>query len=117
MTSPHPRYRLDTIIHAPVRLSIVAALSGIERIDFKSLQGALEVSESTLSKHLATLEAAGYVQIDKGRVNRRPRTWLAITVAGTTALTAHLTALHDIARLKPHSEDTHHSIEQDERRS
>lgn len=105
MTSPHPRSRLDTIIHAPVRLSIVAALSGIERIDFKSLQAALDVSESTLSKQLATLEAAGYVQIDKGRVNRRPRTWITITVAGSIALTAHLTALQDITSLKPHSEE------------
>jgi DNA-binding MarR family transcriptional regulator len=105
MMSPHPRHRLDIIIHAPVRLSIVAALSGVERIDFKSLQQTLDVSESALSKHLATLEAAGYVQIEKGRINRRPRTWLALTPAGTTALTDHLTALHDIATLQPSHED------------
>lgn len=103
MTPPHPRSRLDTVIHPPVRLSIVAALAGIERIDFKSLQDALDVSESTLSKQLATLEAAGYVQIEKGRINRRPRTWIAITAAGAVALTAHLQALQDIASLTPHS--------------
>jgi DNA-binding MarR family transcriptional regulator len=116
MTSPHPRHRLDSIIHAPVRLSIVAALSGIERIDFKSLQSTLDVSESALSKHLATLEAAGYVQIEKGRINRRPRTWLAITPAGATALTGHFTALHDIATLEPSNEDTIHTDKQDRHR-
>jgi DNA-binding MarR family transcriptional regulator len=97
MMSPHPRHRLDNIIHAPVRLSIMAALSGVERIDFKSLQSTLGVSESALSKHLATLEAADYIQIEKGRIDRRPRTWIAITPAGAAALTGHLTALHDIA--------------------
>jgi DNA-binding MarR family transcriptional regulator len=94
----------------------VAALSGIERIDFKSLQSTLDVSESALSKHLATLEAAGYVQIEKGRINRRPRTWLAITPAGATALTGHLTALHDIATLEPSNEDTIHTDKQDRHR-
>ena len=84
----------------------MAALSGAERIDFKSLQHTLDVSESALSKHLATLEAAGYVQIEKGRINRRPRTWLALTPAGTRALTGHLAALHDIATLQPSTEDT-----------
>lgn len=117
MTTPHPRHRLDNIIHSPVRLSIVAALSGIERIDFKSLQKTLDVSEPTLSKHLATLEAAGYVQIDKGRVNRRPRTWLAITPSGAMALTNHLAALHDIATLDPFSIDTVPALNQDKTRS
>lgn len=50
-----------------------------------------------LSKQVAALEAAGYVQVDKGRVGRRPRTWLSITPQGPSAYRAHLQALRDIA--------------------
>ena len=37
------------------------------------------------------------VGVEKGRVGRRPRTWLSITPHGASAYQAHLTALRDIA--------------------
>lgn len=97
MSGAHPRHQLDDVIHAPVRLSVVAALAAVDRADFREVRDAVEVSDSVLSKAVATLEAAGYVDVTKGRVGRRPRTWLALTVAGRTALTDHLAALTAIA--------------------
>ena len=93
----HPRHRLDDVIHAPVRLSIVAALAGVDRADFRELRDAVEVSDSVLSKAVAVLEAAGYVGVTKGRAGRRPRTWLTLTADGRRALTGHLAALTAIA--------------------
>jgi DNA-binding MarR family transcriptional regulator len=81
----HPRYELDEMIHAPVRLSVVAALAAVDRIDFRLLRDAVEVSDSLLSKHLTTLENAGYVEITKGRLGRRAQTWIQLTAAGTAA--------------------------------
>lgn len=97
MSGAHPRHQLDDVIHAPVRLSVVAALAAVDRADFREVRDAVEVSDSVLSKAVATLEAAGYVDVTKGRVGRRPRTWLALTPAGRTALTDHLAALTAIA--------------------
>lgn len=97
MTETHPRHRLDDVIHSPVRLSVVAALAGVEKADFKSLRDTIEVSDSTLSKQLTVLEEAGYVEISKDRVGRRPRTWASLTPAGRAALTSHLQALRAIA--------------------
>lgn len=97
MTEAHPRHRLDDVIHSPVRLSVVAALAGVEKADFKSLRDTIEVSDSTLSKQLTVLEEAGYVEISKDRVGRRPRTWASLTPAGRAALTSHLQALRAIA--------------------
>lgn len=57
----------------------------------------MEVSDSVLSKAVATLEAAGYVSVAKGRVGRRPRTWLTVTADGRQALVDHLAALSAIA--------------------
>ena len=97
MNRQHPRHRLDDLLTNGVRLSIVAALNGLERAEFGLVRDAVEVSDSDLSKQIATLEAAGYVQVDKGKVGRRPRTWLSITRNGASAYQAHLAALHDIA--------------------
>ncbi|TXR55287.1 winged helix-turn-helix domain-containing protein [Quadrisphaera setariae] len=89
----HPRHQLDDVIHSPVRLSVVSALSGVDRAEFGEVRDAVEVSDSVLSKQVAALEAAGYVEVTKGRVGRRPRTWLALTEDGRAALRAHLDAL------------------------
>lgn len=92
----HPRYRLDDMIHAPVRLSIVSALAAADQVDFRFLRELVEVSDSLLSKHMTLLEDAGYVEITKGYQGKRPRTWYTLTDAGRDAFAAYLTALHEI---------------------
>jgi DNA-binding MarR family transcriptional regulator len=81
----HPRHQLDEVIHAPVRLSVMAALANAERITFGFLRDTVEVSDSLLSKHIATLEAAGYVAVVKGYEGKRPRTWFSLTGQGRAA--------------------------------
>lgn len=93
----HARHRLDELIHAPVRLSIVAALTQVDEAEFAHVRDTVEISDSVLSKQATQLEAAGYVKIRKGYVGKRPRTWLALTPAGRTAYTDHLDALRAIA--------------------
>lgn len=93
MTARHPRHRLDELIHSPVRLSIMASLASADSVDFRRLRDLVEVSDSLLSKHLSTLEAARYVAVRKGREGRRPRTWLTLTERGRTAYAQYLDAL------------------------
>ena len=93
----HARHRLDELIHAPVRLSIVATLAQVDEAEFAHVRDTVEVSDSVLSKQATQLEAAGYVKIRKGYVGKRPRTWLSLTPAGRTAYTGHLEALRAIA--------------------
>lgn len=97
MTLEHARHRLDEVIHAPVRFSIVAALAKVDQAEFKAVRDAIEVSDSVLSKQASALEAAGYVCIKKGYVGKRPRTWLSLTPQGRAAFEAHLAALREIA--------------------
>ncbi|PLC10742.1 ArsR family transcriptional regulator [Kocuria flava] len=93
----HARHRLDELIHAPVRLSIVATLAQVDEAEFARVRDTVEISDSVLSKQATQLEAAGYVRIRKGYVGKRPRTWLSLTPAGRTAYTDHLEALRAIA--------------------
>ena len=97
----HPRHRLDPVIHAPVRLSIVACLAATQQAEFSFVQQTVEVTAPTLSKQVTLLEEAGYVAVRKGSVGRRPRTWLSLTDAGRAALAAHLAALTAITAEAP----------------
>lgn len=81
----HPRHQLDEVIHAPVRLSVMAALASADRVAFGLLRDTVEVSDSLLSRHIATLEAAGYVDVVKGYEGKRPRTWFSLTDQGRAA--------------------------------
>jgi len=114
MSGQHPRHRLDDLLTNGVRLSLVAALDGLDKAEFALVRDAVEVSDSELSKQVATLEAAGYVRVDKGKVGRRPRTWLSITAGGASAYRTHLKALRDIAAqdiaARPASAETAESL-------
>jgi DNA-binding MarR family transcriptional regulator len=96
----HPRYRLDEVIHAPVRLSIMSALAAADRADFRFLRELVDVSDSLLSKHMALLEDAGYVEVIKGYQGKRPRTWFTLTDTGRAAFEAYLAALHEIVGIR-----------------
>lgn len=99
MTTGHPRHELDDVIHAPVRFSIMATLMAADKAAFSFVRDTVEVSDSVLSRQVATLETAGYVKSIKGYVGKRPRTWLALTPAGRAAFDAHLAALRAITAM------------------
>jgi DNA-binding MarR family transcriptional regulator len=93
----HARFRLDEVIHAPIRFSIVATLAKVDQAEFSAVRDAVQVSDSVLSKQVSLLEQAGYVTVKKGYVGKRPRTWLSLSAAGESALAAHVEALRAIA--------------------
>jgi DNA-binding MarR family transcriptional regulator len=97
VTGAHPRHRLDPLIHAPIRLSIMAYLAEVDRAEFALVRDAVELTAPALSKQVSLLEEAGYVTVEKGYVGKRPRTWLSLTPAGRQAMTRHLAALRAIA--------------------
>jgi DNA-binding MarR family transcriptional regulator len=92
----HPIHDLDDLVHQRSRLGILVVLSEGGRVQFSLLQDNLGLSEGNLSRHLTTLEAAGYVTIEKGYEGRRPRTWARLTNEGRQALNQEVTALKAI---------------------
>ena len=93
--------RFDDVIHAPARLRICGVLRAVEQMDFAVLRDTLNVSDTTLSKHLKTLAEAGYVSLTKAasaaRTDARRLTWVTLTPAGRNAFDAHVRALKEIA--------------------
>jgi DNA-binding transcriptional ArsR family regulator len=89
--------KLDPALLDPTRLAIVALLAGTEWAEFAFVRDAVEVSDSTLSKRISALADGGYVEVRKGYVGKRPRTWINLSEAGRAALSGHIAALQDIA--------------------
>jgi DNA-binding MarR family transcriptional regulator len=92
--SPVPEF--DELIHAPTRLSIVALLAAAEWADFTFVRDSLDLSDSALSKQIATLEQAGYVTVRKTGAGRSRRTHLRLSPRGRQAFCAHAAALQQI---------------------
>lgn len=95
-SSDHPRLRLDDSFASPIRFSLMAALGSDLELDFATLGGILQVSDSVLSKAISALEHVRYVKVRKGQVGTRPRTWVRGTATGHRAFAAHVRALQAI---------------------
>lgn len=77
---------LDRVIHEPARLLIVALLNGVKEADFLWLQRETELTKGNLSSHLAKLEEAGYVEIEKTFKAKIPLTVIRLSAGGSDAL-------------------------------
>ncbi len=91
-----PHNRLDEMIHQRTRLAIMAALAGVEGLEFNQVKAELGLTDGNLSTHAAALEKAGYVRIDKDFNGRKPRTTLSITAKGKKAMDNYVKLLQGI---------------------
>jgi len=89
----------DRTVYEPARLAILAILSTVEIADFKFLQTSLELTQGNLSAHIAKLEAAGFIDVEKAFVGKRPSTRLRITREGEKAFDDHTTMMKRLLKL------------------
>ncbi|OYX70317.1 MAG: transcriptional regulator [Caulobacter sp. 32-67-35] len=91
--------QLDDLIHQPLRLKIMAALYADREagpVEFSRLKAVTQATDGNLGSHLATLEKAGYVEILKDHVGKKPRTRAALTPTGRKAFRAHVDYLREV---------------------
>ncbi len=81
-----PASELDRLIHEPARLRLVTLLYVVDEADFAYVADRTGMTAGNISSHMARLERAGYVEVDKSFVDRRPRTVYRLTAAGRTAV-------------------------------
>lgn len=81
---------LDPLIHSRIRLAIMVVLAEVELADFNYLKDATGATDGNLSTHLSKLETAGYVQVTKGFVGKKPRTIFRMTPTGRSAFATYL---------------------------
>ncbi|HET7585181.1 MAG TPA: transcriptional regulator [Gemmatimonadaceae bacterium] len=89
----------DPTIHQPIRLKIMAALKPLPRrelIEFTRLRTLVGTTDGNLGAHLSTLEQAGYIEVEKQFVEKKPRTRVRLSATGRRAFEAYVAFLRDI---------------------
>lgn len=71
----------------------MSVLMVADRVNFNSLKDTLQLTDGNLASHLRALEEAGYLQVEKQFVGRKPNTQYKVTTQGTEAFSNHLDAL------------------------
>ena len=73
------------MIHEPARLLLMANLYVVESADFLFLMRQTGMTFGNLSSHMSKLEAAGYLDVEKEFVGKKPNTKLSLTSMGRQA--------------------------------
>jgi DNA-binding MarR family transcriptional regulator len=76
---------INKMIHEPARLLLMANLYVVESADFLFLMRQTGMTFGNLSSHMSRLEAAGYIDVEKEFVGKKPNTKLHLTEDGRAA--------------------------------
>lgn len=87
---------LDRVIHEPARLLVVALLAGVREADFLWVLRESALTKGNLSSHLAKLEEAGYVEVEKTYKGKIPLTVLRLTRQGKAAFERYKKTLNGV---------------------
>ena len=84
---------LDPLLHSQLRLAVMSLLLGTEEADFVYIREKAGATAGNLSVQLDKLSEAGYIDVEKSFVGKKPRTTCRITVRGREAMAAYVEAL------------------------
>lgn len=90
--------KIDDVIHSRIRTAIMAVLVSIEEADFSYLKEKVNATDGNLSVHLKKLEEAGYINVTKSFIERKPVSRYKITKKGHKAFEEYIEKLESIIK-------------------
>ena len=87
---------LNRLIHESARLVLVSSLYVVEEADYVYLANRTGFTSGKISSHMTKLEAAGYVDITKEFVGKRPRTTYKLTETGRREFEQYRDSIEDL---------------------
>lgn len=87
---------IDKIIHEPARLQIMTHLYVVEEADFLFLMRKTGLTWGNLSSHMTKLENAGYIEVKKEFLDKKPHTVLKLTPVGRTAFEEYRSIIESV---------------------
>ena len=84
---------LDPLLHSQLRLAVISLLMSLEEADFVFLREKTGATAGNLSVQLEKLSEAGYIEVAKGFLGKRPRTICRITTQGQKAFEEYIEAI------------------------
>lgn len=88
--------QLNKEFESRVRLGIMSVLMVNDWVDFNEMKNLLEVTDGNLASHSSALEKAGFIEIKKEFVGKKPKTSYRVTQQGRKAFEEHLSALEKL---------------------
>jgi DNA-binding MarR family transcriptional regulator len=88
--------QLNKEFESRVRLGIMSVLMVNDWVDFSEMKSLLEVTDGNMASHSNALEKAGYIEVKKEFLGKKPRTSYRVTQSGRQAFTEHLNALEKL---------------------
>ena len=88
-----PLEEIDKVIHEPARMKIMANLFFVESMDAIFLLRQTELTWGNLATHTKKLEAAGYIEVEKEFIKKKPHTMFKLTTKGRDAFDAYITKM------------------------
>lgn len=88
--------QLNKEFESRVRLGIMSVLMVNDWVDFSEMKSVLEITDGNLASHSNALEKAGYIEVKKEFVGKKPRTSYRVTQSGREAFTEHLNMLEKL---------------------
>jgi len=84
---------LDPLLHSQLRLAVMSILLSVEEADFVFIKEKTGATAGNLSVQLDKLSEAGYIEVEKSFVGKRPRTVCRMTEKGKDAFENYVHAL------------------------
>ncbi len=82
-------WEIDRVIHEPARLILLAHLYIVDSADYVFLMQNTGLTWGNLSSHLSKLEEAGYIDVVKDFIDRKPHTMVRLNAVGRAAFDAY----------------------------
>ncbi|MET0258659.1 MAG: transcriptional regulator [Methylobacterium sp.] len=90
---------LDRVIHEKARLSVLTSLVAHPKgLAFPDLRRLCGLTDGNLSRHLAVLQDADFVSLEKGYDHNRPQTLCRLTPRGRARFLEYLGVLEQVVR-------------------
>lgn len=90
---------LDPLLHSQLRLAVMSILLSAEEADFVYLKEKTNSTAGNLSVQIDKLSEAGYIEVEKSFVGKKPRTVCRITLVGRTAFENYVNVLKEYVGL------------------
>ncbi|MDD2951564.1 MAG: transcriptional regulator [Parabacteroides sp.] len=84
---------LDPLLHSQLRLAVMSILLSVEEAEFVYLKEKTNATAGNLSVQLDKLSEAGYIEIEKGFVGKKPRTVCRMMEKGRAAMEEYVNTL------------------------
>lgn len=91
-----PLADINQIIHAPARLMVLTYLYVVESADYVYLLRLTGLTWGNLATHLSKLEEAGYIDILKEFIGKKPHTTIKLTQNGRAAFREYKKSMQQV---------------------